>query len=545
MDTKSFLKGRSTNAYTFFGNHKKNQGYIFRVYAPNARKVEIIGDFNDWQGQNLRRYSSGVFSTTIKNAKENDRYQYKIYNQYGTEIKKIDPFARKISLDENCALVGDIEYIFKNKKVKTKVKNIYQVHLGSLFKDEEFSFDKLINHCKSNNFDWISFLPLAEYENYKSYGYKNLSLFAFSQRYGQADKFKEFIDLAHKNNIGVIAELDIYEFDNNKFSLDNFDGSNIFGYDYEDIKYNYYGGVNFDPSKNISKSYLLSVINYWLNEFNLDGIMLTNIENAIYWQGDENRGLNENWILLLKDIIDLIHKNDAYVLASFNGVYDLDLNFDYIYDLSFREIIRIMQKAPFDRDNYKNIVQKLIMADNSNKILGFTYVDSYLDEASLAMKMYGEDKISQLKSLFTLLYSLNSSKILFMGDELADFETFSVFEPMNINSDNKQNQAFIKFYNDLVDLYKNELNLNLSNTKILDIGGYSIYAFIKEFDTKKYLVIINFTDIEYKIKSPFVIKEILNSENLDYGGNGNINGTTNKGDFINIMPFASAIFKIK
>ena len=545
MDTKSFLKGRSTNAYTFFGNHKKNQGYIFRVYAPNASKVEIIGDFNDWQGQNLRRYSSGVFSTTIKNAKENDRYQYKIYNQYGTEIKKIDPFARKISLDENCALVGDSEYIFKNKKVKAKIQNIYQVHLGSLLKDEEFSFDKLINHCKSNNFDWISFLPLAEYENYKSYGYKNLSLFAFSQRYGQAGKFKEFIDQAHKNNIGVIVELDIYEFDNNKFSLDNFDGSNIFGYDYEDIKYNYYGGVNFDPSKNISKSYLLSVINYWLNEFNLDGIMLTNIENAIYWQGDKNRGLNENWILLLKDIIDLIHKNDAYVLASFNGVYDIDLNFDYIYDLSFREILRKMQKAPFDRDNYKNIVQNLIMADNSNKILGFSYVDSYLDEASLAMKMYGEDKISQLKSLFTLLYSLNSSKILFMGDELADFETFSVFEPKNINSDNKQNQAFNKFYNDLVDLYKNELNLNLSNTKILDIGGYSIYAFIKEFDTKKYLVIINFTDIEYKIKSPFVIKEILNSENLDYGGNGNINGTTNKGYFINIMPFASAIFKIK
>lgn len=545
MDTKSFLKGRSTNAYTFFGNHKKNQGYIFRVYAPNASKVEIIGDFNDWQGQNLRRYSSGVFSTSIKSAKENDRYQYKIYDQYGTEIKKIDPFARRISLDENCALVGDCEYIFKNKKVKTKVKNIYQVHLGSLFKDEEFSFDKLINHCKSNNFDWISFLPLAEYENYKSYGYKNLSLFAFSQRYGQADKFKEFIDLAHKNNIGVIAELDIYEFDNNKFSLDNFDGSNIFGYDYDDIKYNYYGGVNFDPSENISKSYLLSVINYWLNEFNLDGIMLANIENAIYWQGDKNRGLNENWILLLKDIIDLIHKNDAYVLASFNGVYDIDLNFDYIYDLSFREILRIMQKVPYDRDNYKNIVQKLIMADNSNKILGFSYVDSYLDEASLAMKMYGEDKISQLKSLFTLLYSLNSSKILFMGDELADFETFSVFKPKNINSDNKHNQAFNKFYNDLVNLYKSEFYFSQSKTKLLDIGGYSIFSFIREFENKKYLVIINLTDIEYKIKSPFDLEETINSENLDYGGNGNINGTTNKGDFINIMPFASAIFKIK
>lgn len=545
MDTKSFLKGRSTNAYTFFGNHKKNQGYIFRVYAPNAIKVEIIGDFNDWQGQNLRRYSSGVFSTTIKNAKENDRYQYKIYNQYGTEIKKIDPFARKISLDENCALVCDSEYIFKNKKVKAKIQNIYQVHLGSLLKDEEFSFDKLINHCKSNNFDWISFLPLAEYENYKSYGYRSLILFAFSQRYGQADKFREFIDLAHKNNIGVIVELDIYEFDNNKFSLDNFDGSNIFGYDYEDIKYNYYGGVNFDPSKNISKSYLLSVINYWLNEFNLDGIMLANIENAIYWQGDKNRGLNENWILLLKDIIDLIHKNDAYVLASFNGVYDIDLKFDYIYDLSFREIIRIMQKAPFDRDNYKNIVQKLIMDDNSNKILGFSYVDSYLDEASLAMKMYGEDKISQLKSLFTLLYSLNSSKILFMGDELADFETFSVFKPKNINSDNKQNQAFNKFYNDLVNLYKSEFYFSQSKTKLLDIGGYSIFSFIREFENKKYLVIINITDIEYKIKSPFDLEETINSENLDYGGNGNINGTTNKGDFINIMPFASAIFKIK
>ncbi|WP_394011455.1 GlgB N-terminal domain-containing protein [Anaerococcus cruorum] len=547
METKKFIDGQSKKAYEFFGNHPKDGGYIFRVFAPNAYKVELIGDFNDWQGQGLRKYRTGVFSANIKNAKKGDRYQYKITTREGEIIKKLDPYARAMSVKENCSLVGDDDYDFKNKKVNKDFKNIYQVHLGSLLKDETFSFDKLIDHCVANNFDCICLLPVTEYENYKSYGYKSTGLFAFAGRYGSKIDFKEFIDKAHAANIGVIVELDIYEFDENPYFLDNFDGTNLYTYDFSDIKYNFYGGLNFDPNKNASRSYILSVVNYWLTEFNLDGIALANIENVIYWQGQEYRGINQNWVELLEEIISFIHNNKAYAIANLNGTYNLDLSFDYVYDLSFRNILRIMQKSPFKRDKYKRDVQDLILADNSKKILGFSYVDDFLDEASLAMKMHGEYKLGQLKTLIIFLYSINASKMIFMGNELASFKTFSVFDKTILDTKSDENLSFNNFYKDLTSLCKSEnvLFSEKSTTKLLDIGGYSIYAFIKSYEKNKLLVIINLTDVEYKIPSPYKLEELINTESLAYQGSSNINGSINKNDFIKIRPFGSAIFKIK
>jgi hypothetical protein len=305
--------------------------------------------------------------------------------------------------------------------------------------------------------------------------------------------------------------------------------------------------MNFDPSKNSSRSFLLSVVNFWLKEYNLDGIVLANIENAIYWQGQKDRGINKEWISLISKIIEIIHKNKALALASYNGICDLDFDLDYIYDLSFRQILRIMQKSPFERNNYRVNIQNLIINDTSKKILGFSFVDSFLDEASLAMKIYGNEKISQLKTLMTFLYSIDSSKMIFMGDELASFDTFSVFEKTTLDTTTNESKVFNKYFKNLTNLYKNEnaLSNKDSSSKLLDLEGYSIYGFIRECKNDKLLVLINFTDLEYKIKSPYNLEELINTEDLIYDGNGNINGKVNKNDFIKIMPFGSAIFRIK
>ena len=390
-------------------------------------------------------------------------------------------------------------------------------------------------------------MPLTEYKNYKSYGYKTSNFLAFSTRYKDSKEFKNFVDKAHAKNIGILAELDLYEFDESSYFLENFDGTSLYNYDYDDIKYNYYGAMNFDPSKNSSRSFLLSVVNFWLKEYNLDGIVLANIENAIYWQGQKDRGINKEWISLISKIIEIIHKNKALALASYNGICDLDFDLDYIYDLSFRQILRIMQKSPFERNNYRINIQNLIINDTSKKILGFSFVDSFLDEASLAMKIYGNEKISQLKTLMTFLYSIDSSKMIFMGDELASFDTFSVFEKTTLDTTTNESKVFNKYFKNLTNLYKNEnaLSNKDSSSKLLDLEGYSIYGFIRECKNDKLLVLINFTDLEYKIKSPYNLEELINTEDLIYDGNGNINGKVNKNDFIKIMPFGSAIFRIK
>ena len=550
MNTRDYLNGKSADGYSFFGAHKrKTDDYIFRVLAPNAKNVYLSGDFNNWDKTPLRKYSTGVFSASIENAKNNDRYHYIIEDENGNTYKKLDPYSRKISLDEGLSVIDERSYKLKYKNVNKKIKNIYQIHLGALFRgvdDKKEVYESLISHIKENNFTHVQIMPVSEYKNYKQMGYSSIGLFAFSERYGDSDDFKYFIDLLHKEKLGVMIELDIAEFDPDFLYLDKFDGTDLYNYDYENIKYNYYGSINFDPSKNLTKSYLLSIVNYYLKELKVDGIYFSSVENMIYWQGDKNRGINETWLELIKEINQLIKANKAYSLAGFNGSYkDFDLGYDLIFDSEFRQIVEVFQKEPIKRADYQKYIRNLIRNGNDKKIFGFSYVDSILNEANLAMKMYsGDKKIDQLKTLFIFLMTLKSTKIVFMGDELADLRTFSIYN--NFNFRDFENSEFNQYFKDLTELFLKSKALSEDDSEInlFDVDGYSIYAYERIYKNEKYLVLVNFTDIEYKIRSPHDLEEVLNTNDLKYKGSGNINGKVEKGEEIHIEAFGSAIFKI-
>lgn len=551
MNTRDYLNGKSSDGYNFFGAHKrKTDDYIFRVLAPNAKNVYLSGDFNNWEKTPLRKYPTGVFSVTIENAKNKDRYHFIIEDENGNTYKKLDPYSRKISLDEGLSVIGDSNYKLKNKKVNKDIKNIYQIHLGALFRgvdDKKEVYKNIVDHVKENNFTHVQIMPISEYKNYKQMGYSSMGLFAFSERYGDIDDFKYFIDLLHKEKIGVILELDISEFDPDFLYLDNFDGTNLYNYDYENIKYNYYGSINFDPSKNLTKSYLFSLVNYYLKELRVDGIFFSSVENMIYWQGDKNRGVNESWQELIKEINQLIKANKSYSLAGFNGVFeDFELGFDYVFDSEFRQIVEVFQKEPINRAAYQKYIRNLITNANNKKIFGFSYVDSILNEANLAMKMYSDDKkIDQLKTLFTFLMTLKSSKLIFMGDELADLRTFSIYNNFNFKDSDKV--EFNLYYKDLACLFLKSKAFSEDDSEInlFDVDGYSIYAYERIYKNEKYLVLVNFTDIEYKIRSPYDLEEVLNTNDLKYKGTGNINGKVERNEEVHIEAFGSAIFKIK
>ena len=491
----------------------------------------------------MRGYASGIFTVTIKEAKKGDRYQFLITDANDEVIKIVDPFAQEIIVEEKCSVVSDNSYKFKNKKVKTDKLNIYEVYMGSFLHNNP---DDLIKYAKEQNFTHIKFMPVSEYINYKSMGFTSSGLFAYSKRYGSSLDFKKFIDKCHKEKLGVLIDLDLAHFDCDSYYIKSLE--EYFAYDYDDIRYSYYGDMNFDPTKDFTKSYLKSAVNFWLKEFNLDGIMLTNVENMIYWQGDEARGENDKWIDLLSDLIEEIHQNKALALASFNGIYKYDLDFDYCIDYSLRPIIRSMQDLPYKRDSYKKEINTLIGSDNSKKILGFNYIDSFLDEASLFMKINGSnDKYKQYKAMLTLLYSLNSKKLLFNGDEIGSDQTFSVYDHIDLDELSEDQVYLNDFYKDISKLYleKEELNHVDSTTKLLDVEGYSLYAFIREYKEKKLLVIINFTDIDYEIKSPYDLVELINFSDLKYGGKGNINGKINQNETIFIEDFGACVFEIK
>lgn len=549
MNTRDYLKGKSFDGYKFFGAHKKDKGYIFRLLAAGADKAYLIGDFNDWQRQAMRKYSTGVFSLSIDKAKPGDRYQF-VLVRGDDEFKKIDPYSRVISYEDKSSIIVDDSYKFTNKKINTLPKNILQVYLGSLFKNKKNAnqiFKDLLDHAKANSYTSILLMPINEYQNYKSLGYSSMNLFSYSLRYGDIKDFKNFIDLAHKNGIQVIAEMDISEFDPDSYGLINFDGSASYNYDYEDICYNYFGQVNYDISKDITKSYIKSAVDYYIKEYKLDGIYFSSIENSIYWQGDEYRGVNKEWVNFIKEINFYIKSSNSLALASFNGKYDMDLNFSYVYDTRSKSLVNMMKDPPFKRDSYKHYINDMIEANNGENILGFSYVDSYQNEANLAMKIYStSEKFEQMKTLLFFLYTLDSPKVLFMGDDRGDLRTFSAYNSFDFKNIERKIEGLEAFYKDLAKLFVEDKNLGNNPIKIqvLDTEGYSLYAYKRIYKKASYLIIVNFTDIDYQIPSPYKLEEIFNTESLSYGGSGNINGRVLRKEIINIEAYSAAVFKI-
>lgn len=551
MNTRDYLEGLSFDGYKFFGAHKKDKGYIFRLLAKEASEVYIIGDFNNWQRQAMRKYPTGVFSISIEDAKAGQKYQYIIKNS-DKEFKKIDPYSKMIDYKEKSSVLVDDDYKFKSKRKKATNRNILQLHLATLFKNKDKTsdeiFDSIIEHCLANNYTSVLLMPVNEYQNYKSMGYSAMNLFSYSERYASGLDFKKFIDKAHKNNIELFLEVDIGGFDPDENGLLRFDGSNMYNYDYEDIVYNYYGSINYDLSKNFTKSYIQSAIGYWVNEYRLDGILLPSVENSLYWQGDKTRGINKNNIAFIENLISYLKAKDILSLASYNGTYDLDLSFDMVFDNRSKTLINMLKDQAIKRDYYKNFINDIIVNDRKDRVLGFSYVDSYQNEANLAMKMHTDDKkFEQEKVLFTFLYSLKSPKLLFMGDDCGDLRTYSIYNKFTFDSYENNLKDINKYYRDISKVFKKEKALNSKDslTQYLDIGGFSLYAYKRIYKDEQLLVIINFTDIDYEIRSDYSLEEIINTESLEYKGSANVNGLVNIGEMINIKGFSAAIFKIK
>lgn len=546
MDTRKYLEGKGYDGYKFFGNHKKaNNSYIFRILAPNAKNVYIIGDFNSWIEEKLRKYSTGVFSKTIKNVKEFDKYLYVIENENGKKYYKLDPYAKLIDKENENSLVYDKSYKFSYKYKNEKNLNIYQMSAknfdGKIFEDEK-NMIKFIQYLKENNFTHIDFMPIFANRLKEDFAYGSSFYFSINETYIEIEKIKLFIDLCHKNKLGIIFEIDISSFDPVEKYLNKFDGSNIYNYDYDDILYNYSGLINIDPTKNLAKSFILSFVTYLIKEFNIDAIAIVNLENLIFWQGDKSRGYNENWLGFIRKINEYINDLNKISIGFYNSIWknDIkeDLGFNLIYDRALAKLIKINQKNPFERANYSYIVKNIIENDYKNYLLGFNYFDSLSEGASLAMKMNSNDKkYDQLKTLFLLVYTLNSNKMIFASDEFGSLETFNFNKKINIFKQNESEKDFNEFYKKLSDFYIRNKNLyeNESKTKILEIEGYSLYAFKRIYKNEEYLIIINLTDLEYKIDLPEKIEKILTSYNENYH-------SKNK---LYIPAFGSGIFKIK
>lgn len=450
MKLDEFYSGNSFDSYTWLGAHTDGAGAMFRVYAPNAEAVAVIGSFNDWQESYMSPIGDGKFwGLYISDASAGDMYKYRIFTNDGF-VDHSDPYAFGSQIrPENASVIRDMHYDFDDYYWMNNrgtwhgdALNIYEVHLGSwkTNPDKEngwYTYEeiapKLISYCKANGYNCVELMPLNEYPCDESWGYQATGFFAPTARYGEAAGLKRFVELCHQNNIAVLMDYVPVHFAVDGFALAKFDGTPVFESEYDNIAYSEWGSCNFDFSKGVVCSFLKSAANYWLKEYHFDGLRMDAISRVIYWQGEPARGENTNGTNFLKSLnrgLKWIHPS-AILCAEDSTDYpnvtkpvdEGGLGFDYKWDMGWmNDTLDYFRKTPEERvPNYHKLTFSMLYNYSERYILPLSHDENVHGKATVMQKMHGdyEDKFPQARALYMYMYAHPGKKLNFMGSELA------------------------------------------------------------------------------------------------------------------------------
>lgn len=582
LNLKDFFNGTAFNSYQYFGVHKywSNgiEGFIFRVYSPNAVKVELINSFYEWQPIPMIKDNNGIYSIFISEKESNllgSSYKYRVTGKDGIVRDKADPYAFQSELRPNNASVvtrldsftfSDDEWLSKRSTNYDTPMNIYEFHFGSwkqkAHKEDEvekgwYSYLELtsdvIQYLKDNHYTHIELLPLSEYPLDASWGYLVSGFFSITSRYGTASDLMYFINECHKNDIGVIMDFVPVHFTADDFGLREFDGTPLYEYPNKDIAYSEWGSMNFNFYSNTVRSFLMSAGSFWLDKFHVDGLRMDAISNAIYWQGNSSRGVNSGAIDFLrklnsglksrfKGIMLIAEDSTNYLKVTAPVEYD-GLGFDYKWDMGWmNDTLEFFKTHPADRPHkYNQLTFSMLYFYNDLFLLPFSHDEVVHGKATIIQKMWGdyEEKFPQCKALYTYMYTHPGKKLNFMGNEIAQFREWDENKEVDWGLlKYPKHDDFKRYINALSKLYTTEPALysgeyNSTNFSWLVVDAYQdcIYCYKRKFKDSTIITILNVSMndyIDYKIgcDEPYVLEELLNSDDKLYGGKGLINNYT-------------------
>ncbi len=568
-----FLMGQTIEAYKYFGAHFVKQdgqeGVVFRVYAPLAKEISVIGEFNSWDPRNHRMNKideSGVFEIFIPNVKNYQTYKYHILNALGQYVDKQDPFGYFSEMrNGSCSKLFDIDgFIWHDKKYMSKrdrnfdrPMSIYEVHIGSWlgrdgdrFLSYEEVADKLIEYVIEHGYTHIEVMPITQYPFDGSWGYQATGFYSVDSRYGNPFQLMSFIDRCHKAGIGVILDYVVVHFATDDFALERFDGSTLYEYNGEN-EYSQWGSKLFDLSKDPVRSFLMSGIDYFISYFHFDGVRLDAISNVIYWHGDCSRGENTGAIEFIKRLTGKIHIKhpDVMLIAEDSSAYQgvtkpLEyggLGFDYKWDLGWmNDTLKYYEKDPIYRKYHHNgITFSMAYFYSENFLLPLSHDEVVHGKGTIINKMWGnyEQKFAQLRNLYTYMWSHPGKKLNFMGNELASFDEWSEEKslPWNLLSYPKHD-SILRMVRDLNLIYKSEKAMYMEEYNpshfqwlMADNTAQSIFAFRRTYGDETLVFIFNMTPNYYEyinIGVPFEGEyiEIFNSDKDVYSGFNQYNG---------------------
>ncbi len=597
-DTMYYLmNGELTDAYEHFGAHlmyENNQvkATRFRVYAPKALAVSVIGEFNQFDINKHpmeKIHEGGVFSVVIEENLSRQPYKYAIKTRDGRIVYKSDPYAfysakrpDSVSLVTERTLYTwqDDAYMKKrlNQPPYQEPVSIYEVHLGTWMQKPDGRFhtyadlvDLLIPYVKKQGFTHIELMPVIEHPFDGSWGYQGTGYYSVTSRYGTVDDFKYFIDKCHQNDIKVILDWVPGHFVKDEHGLANFDGGPLYEYEDEDRRENpSWGTVNFDLGKGETQSYLISSACFFLNEYHVDGFRVDAVSYMIYYHGDTTRGENEGAIAFLKKLskaVFNIHPN-ALLIAEDSSAYpkvthpvhEGGLGFNYKWNMGWmNDTLKYFEKDPIHRKYHHNLLTfSLMYAFSENYVLPFSHDEVVHGKKSLVDKMPGDywQKFANYRALIGYMHAHPGKTLLFMGQEFAQMHEWKDYTELDWHLLSYPMHESAQRYNrDLNFISKHEKALHEadhdgSGFEWIDADNHeqSIFSFVR-YDAKRaqtVVCVLNLTPVvhhDYKLAVPKkgTYDEIISSDKSIYGGSGLYNGTPLESFDDNIKHFTQAI----
>lgn len=528
-----YINGTLLDAYKYFGTHKHAKGFKFRVFAPNAEAAYVVGSFNGFIPQRMKRVDKRGLYELVIDCQEYDEYKY-MFDTPNGRIYKADPFAfHAENRPGQNSKVYDLTQLTKPNYIPIKEDEpvvIYEMHLGSFNKNKTYQAiaKDVVAHCKEFGFTHIELLPIYEHPFDQSWGYQGASYYAPTARYGNPLGLFEFIEESHKAGIGVILDFVPGHFVADAHALGKFDGTAL--YERSDhLEYTEWGTLNADLGKGITVSYMLSCMNYYTKLYGFDGIRIDAVSNIIYERGVEGARY-EAGIHFLKRMNQEI---DTVFFAEDSSMYDgvtkdYGLDFDYKWCIGYMNTtLEYFKKEPVYRKYHFNELVQLTTYPFSEKyLLEYSHDEVVHCKGSLFGKMpgYDFDKFANLRLMLAMMFLYPGKKLLFMGSEFAQVGEWDCLGELDFYL-MEHRQEYMYFVKQLIQFYKThpvffKTDFNHESFRVEAVNhDYCILHFSRTLD-ETYDVILNTIDVEYEYDLGFTGEVLFSSDASEYGGNG-------------------------
>lgn len=586
LDRHLFNEGTHEWLYKTLGSHLMEfngvKGVQFAVWAPNARRVSVVGNFNDWDGRRhvMRSHpGAGVWDIFVPGVDEGALYKFEIVAAEGNLLPlKHDPYAPYFEQPPgNASIVFDSKFIWGDDDYQARKKgldmrnqpiSIYEVHAGSWrlnLHGDSLTYVELaktlIPYVVENGFTHIELMPITEHPFDGSWGYQPIGLFAPTSRFGSPDDFRHFVDACHAADIGVIMDWVPAHFPTDEHGLGNFDGTHLYEHadprqgmhqDWQTLIYNF--------GRREVSNYLLSNALYWIREFHLDGLRVDAVASMLYLDYSREQGQwipnrfggreNLEAIDFLKRMNILVHAEGGITLAeestSFPGVshptYNNGLGFTFKWNMGWmHDMLEYMSKdSAYRKYHHNSLTFGMIYAFSENFTLPFSHDEVVYGKGSMINKMPGDDwqKFANLRALYSMMFSYPGKKLNFMGGEIAQYSEWQHSGSIQWHLlEQAKHAGILRLVRDLNQLYASHPALHETDC---DSDGFewidcddidqSVISFYRYSSDRKRscITVCNFTPVirnnyQIGVDAEGNYRELINSDSERYGGSGQTN----------------------